>query len=124
LTALADLGEWWEADTGLPIPLGAILARRDLNARRGLAARTDLTAARATDLIRASVRQAWARPADSAAYVADHAQEMDPDVQRRHIDLYVNNFTEDLGDEGYAAIEALLGRAHTAGLVPAVPPLR
>ena len=118
LTALADLGEWWEADTGLPIPLGAILARRDL------AARTGLTAARATDLIRSSVRHAWARPGDSAAYVADHAQEMDPDVQRRHIDLYVNEFTEDLGDEGYAAIEALLGRAHAAGLVPDVPPLR
>ena len=49
---------------------------------------------------------------------------MDPDVQRRHIDLYVNGFTEDLGDEGYAAIESLLGRAHAAGLVPAVPPLR
>ena len=118
LSALADLGEWWESDTGLPIPLGAILARRDL------AARTGLSADRATELIRRSVRQAWARPADSAAYVADHAQEMDPDVQRRHIDLYVNAFTEDLGDEGHAAIEALLGRAHTAGLVPAVAPLR
>ena len=118
LTALADLGEWWEADTGLPIPLGAILARRDLEERTGL------TAARGTDLIRASVRHAWARPTDSADYVAQHAQEMDPEVQRRHIDLYVNSFTEDLGDEGYAAIQALLGRAHAAGLVPSTPALR
>jgi 1,4-dihydroxy-6-naphthoate synthase len=118
LTALADLGEWWEADTGLAIPLGAILARRDLAARSGV------TAAQATDVIRASVRHAWAHPEDSAGYVAAHAQEMDPDVQRRHIDLYVNEFTEDLGDAGYAAIEALLTRAHVAGLLPPAPPLR
>ncbi len=118
LTALADLGEWWEADTGLPIPLGAILARRDL------AARTGVTAAQATDVIRASVRHAWAHPDDSAAYVATHAQEMDPDVQRRHIELYVNEFTQDLGPDGYAAIEALLGRAHQAGLTPPMPALR
>ena len=118
LSALSDLGEWWETDTGWPIPLGAILARRDL------AERTGLTPAAATDLIRASVRHAWDAPQDSAAYVAEHAQEMDPDVQRRHIELYVNEFTEDLGDEGYAAIEAMLGRAHQAGLVPATPALR
>jgi 1,4-dihydroxy-6-naphthoate synthase len=118
LTALADLGEWWEADTGLPIPLGAILARRDL------AARTGVTTALATDVIRASVQHAWAHPDACAAYVAAHAQEMDPDVQRRHIDLYVNEFTEDLGDDGYAAIAALLDRAHDAGLVPRAPALR
>jgi 1,4-dihydroxy-6-naphthoate synthase len=118
LTALADLGEWWEADTGLAIPLGAILAQRDL------AARTGVTIAQVTDAIRASVRHAWTHPDESAAYVAAHAQEMDPDVQRRHIDLYVNEFTEDLGDDGYAAIEALLARAHEAGLVPSTPPLR
>ena len=118
LSALADLGEWWEADTGLPIPLGAILARRDLQARTGYAP------AQITDVIRASVRHAWAHPRDSAAYVAAHAQEMDPDVQRRHIDLYVNAFTEDLGASGYAAIEALLSRAHAAGLVPGVAALR
>lgn len=118
LTALADLGAWWETDTGLPIPLGAILARRDLEARTGV------TAASAAEVIRASVRHAWAHPQDSAAYVAAHAQEMDPDVQRRHIDLYVNAFTDNLGDEGYAAVEALLGRAHAAGLVPTAPALR
>jgi 1,4-dihydroxy-6-naphthoate synthase len=118
LTALADLGEWWEADTGLAIPLGAILARRDL------AARTGVTADQAAAIIRASVRYAWSHPHASAAYVAAHAQEMDPDVQRRHIELYVNEFTEDLGSDGYAAIEALLGRAHAAGLIPPTPALR
>lgn len=112
LQALVDLGEWWEADTGLPIPLGAILARRSL----------DVAAlARAA---RASVEYAWAHPDASAAYVAEHADEMSPDVQRRHIDLYVNEFTRDLGEPGYAAAAALLDRAFAAGLVPRSPRLR
>jgi 1,4-dihydroxy-6-naphthoate synthase len=112
LDALVDLGEWWERDTGLPIPLGAILARRSLDTS---------ALARAA---RASVEYAWAHPEASADYVAAHAAEMAPDVQRRHIDLYVNEFTRDLGEEGYAAAEALLARAHQAGLTPAVPELR
>ncbi|WP_412540677.1 1,4-dihydroxy-6-naphthoate synthase [Longispora sp. K20-0274] len=109
LVALADLGEWWEGETGLPIPLGAILAHRD---------RVD--PARAAEWVRASVRHAWAYPAASQDYVMAHAQELSPDVAAQHIDLYVNEFTEDLGEEGYAAIETLLGRASAAGLIPAV----
>ncbi|MEV1328210.1 1,4-dihydroxy-6-naphthoate synthase [Micromonospora costi] len=107
LTALVDLGEWWEGDTGLAIPLGAILARRGA---------VDPEAAAAW--IRESVRQAWADPAASREYVLAHAQEMEPDVVDRHIGLYVNEFTADLGDAGFAAVEALLGRAADAGLVP------
>jgi 1,4-dihydroxy-6-naphthoate synthase len=107
LRALADLGEWWETDTGLPIPLGAILAHRD---------RVD--AALATGWVRDSVRAAWADPAASRAYVLEHAQEMEFDVVGQHIALYVNEFTGDLGEEGYAAVEALLGRAADEGLVP------
>ena len=112
LTALVDLGEWWEADTGLPIPLGAILARRDLDA--GAIA----------DVVHASVEYAWAHPEASADYVAAHADEMSPDVQQQHIALYVNEFTRDLGDDGYAAAGALLDRAHAAGLTPRSPCLR
>jgi 1,4-dihydroxy-6-naphthoate synthase len=111
LTALVDLGAWWERDTGLPIPLGAILAHRE---------RVD--AATATAWIRDSVRQAWADPAASEAYVLAHAQEMEPDVVAQHIGLYVNGFTEDLGDEGYAAIRSLLDRAAALDLVPPIPP--
>jgi 1,4-dihydroxy-6-naphthoate synthase len=112
LSALVDLGEWWEGDTGLPIPLGAILARRSLDvAALGRAAR-------------ASVEHAWEHPAASAAYIAAHADEMSPDVQHQHIALYVNEFTRDLGDEGYAAAKALLDRAHAAGLTPSSPSLR
>jgi 1,4-dihydroxy-6-naphthoate synthase len=113
LRAMVDLGEWWESDTGLPIPLGAILARRD---------RVDPVAA--TEWVRASVRHAWAEPDASRPYVLGHAQEMELDVVKQHIELYVNDFTESLGDEGYAAVEGLLGRAADEGLVPAVRPGR
>jgi 1,4-dihydroxy-6-naphthoate synthase len=107
LTMLADLGKWWETDTGLPIPLGAIIARRtlDVNAIAGWA--------------RASVEYAWAHPEASREYVLAHAQEMSPEVTDAHINLYVNEFTRNLGEDGYAAVEALLGRAAKEGLVPA-----
>ncbi|MDQ1737756.1 MAG: 1,4-dihydroxy-6-naphthoate synthase, partial [Pseudonocardiales bacterium] len=117
LAALADLGEWWESTTGHPIPLGAIIARRD-------PARPELDPARLTEVIRASVDYAFADPQASAEFVAAHADEMDPDVQRQHIALYVNEFSRDLGEEGYAAITELLDRAHAAGLVPEVGSLR
>jgi 1,4-dihydroxy-6-naphthoate synthase len=110
LTSITDLGEWWERDTGLPIPLGAILAKRSLD-----------TAA-LTRVVRSSVEYAFANPQASKAFIAEHAQEMDPEVQARHIALYVNDFSVDLGADGYAAIEALLNRAADAGLVPAVKP--
>ncbi|WP_372008572.1 1,4-dihydroxy-6-naphthoate synthase [Paenibacillus chitinolyticus] len=106
LSLLADLGSWWESDTGLPIPLGAIIAKRSM----------DLQAV--AGWIRSSVEYAWAHPEASQAYVLQHAQEMSPKVAKAHIDLYVNSFTADLGEDGYGAIEALLGRAAQKGLVP------
>ena len=112
LTAIADLGEWWQAETGLPIPLGAILAKRDT-----------VDPAQAAEWVRASVRHAWAYPAASQEYVLEHSQEMEPDVVAQHIALYVNEFTENLGDEGYAAVRALLTRAAEAGLTPALSDL-
>jgi 1,4-dihydroxy-6-naphthoate synthase len=111
LTAVADLGEWWEGQTGLPIPLGAILARPEI-------------ADAATEWVRESVRYAWAYPAASQEYVLAHAQEMEPDVVAQHINLYVNEFTEDLGEEGYAAARELLDRAAAAGLTSPVRELR
>jgi 1,4-dihydroxy-6-naphthoate synthase len=112
LQALVDLGEWWEQDTGLPIPLGAILARRDHDAPQ------------LGRVLRASVERAWADPSACAGYVAEHADEMSAEVQQRHIALYVNEFTRDLGEEGYAAARSLLDRAAAAGLVPPCPDLR
>ncbi len=107
LTAVADLGEWWESETGLPIPLGAILAKKGT-----------VDPAEAARWVRDSVRYAWAQPAASQDYVLEHAQELEPSVVTQHIGLYVNNFTEDLGEEGYQAVRALLDRAAKAGLVP------
>ncbi|GHC60055.1 1,4-dihydroxy-6-naphthoate synthase [Streptomyces flavofungini] len=113
LHKLADMGEHWEAVTGLPIPLGAIIARRALgdDVLRELAAAA-----------RASVRMAWDDPEASRPYVREHAQEMDPAVADQHIGLYVNEFTADLGEDGYAAVRGLLTRAAAEGLVPALRP--
>ncbi|MEU5161267.1 1,4-dihydroxy-6-naphthoate synthase [Streptomyces sp. NPDC020875] len=113
LTRLADMGEHWEETTGLPIPLGAIIAKRSLGAER-----LRLLAESA----RASVRMAWDDPEVSRPYVREHAQEMDPSVADRHIGLYVNEFTADLGPNGYAAVRGLLTRAAAEGLVPALAP--
>lgn len=113
LHKLADMGEHWEATTGLPIPLGAIIARRDLG--------PDKLRSYA-DAVRTSVRMAWDDPEASRPYVMAHAQEMDPSVADQHIGLYVNEFTADLGEDGYAAIRGLLTRAAAEGLVPALAP--
>ncbi|WP_405934640.1 1,4-dihydroxy-6-naphthoate synthase [Streptomyces longwoodensis] len=113
LHRLADLGEYWEDTTGLPIPLGAIIAKRSLGAD---------TLTRLADAVRASVRAAWDDPAASRPYVMEHAQEMDPAVADQHIGLYVNEFTAELGDDGHAAIRGLLTRAAAEGLVPPLGP--
>lgn len=100
LECLVDLGDWWEGATGTPIPLGAIVARRSLGPER---------IAAVTRAVRASVDYAFANPEASREYVLEHAREMDPEVARAHIALYVNEFTRDLGPEGMAAIDRLLG---------------
>jgi 1,4-dihydroxy-6-naphthoate synthase len=109
LHRFVDLGDWWERQTGLPIPLGGIAARRDLGAERVAA----LDAA-----VAASLRFARDHPEATEAYVAAHAQELAPEVRQRHIDLYVNAFSLDLGAEGRRAVETLLERGRDAGLLP------
>ncbi|MEU2051802.1 1,4-dihydroxy-6-naphthoate synthase [Streptomyces bungoensis] len=113
LHKLADMGEHWEQTTGLPIPLGAIIAKRSLGAG---------VLGRLADAIRASVQAAWDDPAVSRPYVMEHAQEMDPAVADQHIGLYVNEFTAGLGEDGYAAVRGLLTRAAAEGLVPPLEP--
>lgn len=108
LNLLVDLGSWWEQDTNLPIPLGAIIARRSL----------DLSAI--TGWIQASVKYAWAHPEESKEYILHHSQELSNEVTQAHIKLYVNEFTENIGQTGYKAVEALLSRASQEGLVPKV----
>jgi len=109
--AVADLGAWWEKETGLPIPLGGILARRSLGAK--LIANVDAA-------IRASLEQARTHPQAARDYIRTHAQELDATVTAAHIDLYVNDFSFfDLGSEGMQAVETLLARAEARGLIPA-----
>ena len=110
LREVADLGVLWESTTGLPLPLGVIAARRSLP--------DDLVAAIEAAL-GSSVTSAFAQPDRSAAWVREHAQEMDPDVCRAHIALYVNEFSVDLGAEGRSAIEELLARGRSVGLLRA-----
>ncbi|GEL08309.1 1,4-dihydroxy-6-naphthoate synthase [Salisediminibacterium halotolerans] len=107
LSMLEDLGDWWEKDTGFPIPLGAIIARRGAVDKEKL-----------TGWIRQSVDAAWLNPSAASDYIAAHAQEMSPEVQQSHIDLYVNEFSRNLGEDGFSAVESLLGRAMKADLVP------
>ncbi|MFG2879696.1 1,4-dihydroxy-6-naphthoate synthase [Streptomyces sp. NPDC048337] len=112
LHCLADMGEHWESTTGLPIPLGAIIAKRSLGEERLRAL---------AESARTSVLMAWEDPEVSRPYVRAHAQELDPAVADQHIGLYVNEFTADLGEDGYAAVRGLLTRAAAEGLVPAIP---
>ncbi len=109
LRRLVDLGEWWEGRTGFPIPLGGIAVRRDLGIE--VAGRVDRT-------IRHSLELARDYPDASSAYIRRHAQEMDPDVCREHIALYVNDFSLDYGAEGEAAIRHLLSLAEEIGTSP------
>lgn len=109
LAQVLDLGAWWEEETGLPIPLGGILARRSLGAE---------TIRRIDAALRQSVDYAFAHPQESRRYIKEHAQELEDAVIESHIGLYVNDFSRDLGDEGVRAVEALLARAETRGLIP------
>jgi 1,4-dihydroxy-6-naphthoate synthase len=105
LVSVADLGEWWEAETGLPVPLAGIFARSDLES--GLVGEAE-------SAIRASVEYAFAHPEASRDYVRSLSQEMSDEVCAAHIALYVNEHSVDVGDEGLAAIDRLLGRAAAA----------
>ncbi len=108
LISIADLGEWWENMTLLPLPLGAILVRNDIGEQE-------------TRAIGAAIRRslAFARANETTVmpYVREHAVEMSDEVLRAHIELYVNEFTDDLGENGRAAVHALFSRAHDAGIL-------
>lgn len=104
-----DLGAWWEGETGLPLPLGGIAAKRSLGQE---------ALERLGEAVRLSLRYAYAHPAEAQPFIAAHAQEMDPAVRQRHIDLYVNAYSDDVGDLGEEAVRELFRRARTRGLMP------
>jgi 1,4-dihydroxy-6-naphthoate synthase len=113
LRKIVDLGEYWETTTGLPIPLGGIVIRRSL----------DPDIQHTMDrVLRRSVEYAFAHRDVTLPYVRAHAQDMHDDVMFKHIDLYVNDFSVDLGSVGREAVHGLFARAHATGLTPAVAP--
>jgi len=107
---IVDLGAWWEEDSGLPIPLGGILARRDLGVE---------TIQQVDGAIRASLEYANQHPEQPRSYIREHAQELNDRVTNAHIELYVNDFSLGLGKEGIAAVETLMNRAERRGIIPA-----
>jgi 1,4-dihydroxy-6-naphthoate synthase len=109
LKKIIDLGEFWERETGAPIPLGGIVIKRTLPEE------VKLTVNR---VLRRAVEYAFANRAASLPYVREHAQEMSEDVMYRHIDLYVNEYSVDLGNEGRRAVELLFERARSTGIIP------
>ncbi|RMG57634.1 MAG: 1,4-dihydroxy-6-naphthoate synthase [Bacteroidetes bacterium] len=110
LRLIQDLGAHWEQQTGLPIPLGAIVAHK----RLGQKAIAELDA-----LLRESVAYAFAHPEVSRPYVCAHAQEMEESVMRAHIDLYVNAYSLGLGEKGRAAVRQVLQVGEAMHLMPA-----
>lgn len=109
LQQLVDLGQWWESDSGCPIPLGGIVAKKSLG---------DTVIAAVSGLIRKSIAHAFANPQAPQEYIRSHAQEMSPEVCAAHIGLYVNDFSLDLGEEGQRAVSILMERGEAAGLLP------
>lgn len=99
LVKLMDLGDFWEQQTGGPIPLGGIVMKKDFDA--SLQKKLD-------SLIRQSLQYAFDKYPELTDYVRDNSQEMDEAVMRKHIDLYVNNYSLTLGEDGRAAVDTFL----------------
>ena len=100
LELVADLGLEWERRTALPLPLGSIVARRDLDSEE---------VERVERVLRRSIAYAFENPMASRDYVKQHAQELEDRVIDSHIALFVNDFSLSLGDEGRRAVELLTG---------------
>jgi len=109
LICLQDLGQWWEQTTGYPIPLGCIAARRSLG--KELIQQIDIC-------IKTSVQWGFDHPLNSLPYIRCHARELEEDVIKNHINLYVNDFSLDLGDRGMEAVEHLIKMGRDFGQLP------
>ena len=101
LKLIRDLGSYWHDTTGLPIPLGGIAIRRELLPY----------GKKINEILLSSIIFAFENPESSASYIGKFAKEMDPEVQKSHIELYVNEFTKDIGSVGKQAVEALYEKA-------------
>jgi 1,4-dihydroxy-6-naphthoate synthase len=103
LVKLMDLGEYWETTTKMPIPLGGIVVKRDL---------PKTVQKKIQRILERSVAFAFANPASSKNFVAQHAQEMEESVRQQHIDLYVNDYSKGLGKVGRAAVKYMFNTAY------------
>ncbi len=108
LKEVMDLGEWWEKETGFPIPLGGILARRDIG--------NDVIQ-KADRLIKESVKYAFSNRHETGSYIKKYSQETEDEVIAQHINLYVNDFSLDIGDDGIQAVEELFRMAEDRGII-------
>ncbi|MBI9054432.1 MAG: 1,4-dihydroxy-6-naphthoate synthase [Bacteroidales bacterium] len=109
LKKIIDLGEYWEKETGLPIPLGGIAVNRNLEKDLQL---------KINRVLKRSVEFAFENPKSAYPYIKQYAQEMDEDVMYKHIELYVNDFSRELGVDGRKAINVLYERAIALGVLP------
>jgi len=114
LHVVVDLGNWWKESTGLPLPLGGNVIRRDL----GDAAMTEITG-----IIRSGIEYSLAHREEAVDHALKYARDMDIDLADRFIGMYVNDWTLDYGDVGRRAVRELLRRGHQTGLVPDVTDL-
>ncbi|MGB8170169.1 MAG: MqnA/MqnD/SBP family protein [Chthoniobacteraceae bacterium] len=105
-----DFGEWWKAKTGLPLPLGGNVIRKDLSP----VDRSEINV-----ILRESIRYGLEHRAAGVAHAMPLARGLDTQLADQFIGMYVNDITLDYGDVGRAAIREFLGRAHAAGLIPA-----
>ena len=111
LNKIVDLGDYWEKLTGCAIPLGGIVINRNLDREIQL---------KVNRLVRQSVEYAFAHPKSCIEFIREHAQEMDEAVMYKHIELYVNKYSINLGQEGRKAIDTLFTLAQERNLIPAV----
>lgn len=108
LFEIMDLGKWWEEETGFPIPLGCCIAKREIG--------KDIIET-VNRLVRISLEYAFAHRDETKAYIKAHSQEPDDSVIDKHINLYVNDYSIDLGEEGMLAVETLLKMAEDKGII-------
>lgn len=111
LKKVIDLGDYWEKRTGCAIPLGGIVIKRDLD---------EETKLKVNRVLRRSVEFAFANPKSGLDFIRSHAQEMSEEVMYKHIELYVNKYSVELGDEGRKAVKLLFDTAAENGAIPAV----
>lgn len=111
LHKIIDLGDFWEQETGCPIPLGGIVIRRDI---------PDEVKLKVNRVLKKSVEYAFAHPDSARDFIREHAQEMSEEVMYKHIKLYVNKYSLDLGGEGRKAVQVMFEKALQLNLIPNV----